>query len=98
MTLLDSVPCGDSVTAVACFRQEPYVLLGCESGCIQLLGFTDKRGKLVEGVGAVASTSLLPYQRTAHLGVQTVGNMQDRLGHFFIVQLNKWASVMSSNC
>ena len=60
--LLDSVPCGDSVTAVACFSREPYVLLGCESGCIQLLGFTNSSGGVVEGVGAVTSTSLLPYE------------------------------------
>ena len=61
--LLDSIPCGDSVTAAACFAAEPFALLGCESGAVQVLGLTGPAGGVLQGVGAASSTSLMPYQR-----------------------------------
>ena len=59
--LLDSLPCADCITAVATFATEPYVLLGCESGTMQVLALTGSTGVLTE-VAPPASTALMPYE------------------------------------
>ena len=62
---LDSLPCADTVMAVALMPNDPYVLLGCQSGDIQVAALVDEHGEPAVGATAVRSLSMTPYEGTA---------------------------------
>ncbi|KAK9795881.1 hypothetical protein WJX73_006395 [Symbiochloris irregularis] len=92
VALVDSIPCADCVTAVAPFAAEPYVVLGCESGTLQVLGLTAPGGAgagnprgVLGPVGAATSSAVLPYEVRAE-DVQAAGpvlslDLVSRAGH-----------------
>lgn len=58
------MPCADAVTSVAVMHNEPYVLLGCTSGNIQVVGLLSASHDLAEGAVEAQSMELQPYQGT----------------------------------
>lgn len=60
--LLDSMPFADPVTAVAVMHFEPYVLLGCASGNVQVVSLLDSSGNLAVGAAHVNTLELQPFQ------------------------------------
>ena len=60
--LLESVPCGDQVTAVAVMHGTPYLLLGCESGDVMVATLLDRAGAPAQGAEQAATLQLQPYE------------------------------------
>eukprot|EP00884_Botryococcus_braunii_P015584 jgi/Botrbrau1/2709/Bobra.0203s0051.1 len=62
--LLHSMQVGDSlrVTALAAFRDEPYVLLGCQDGSIRVLSVLGQDGGLAVGISKAESLQEMPYE------------------------------------
>lgn len=59
--LLESVPCGDAVTAVAVMSDDPHVLLGCESGDITVATLVDEADGAAVGATQARTLQLQPY-------------------------------------
>ncbi|KAK9811618.1 hypothetical protein WJX72_007037 [[Myrmecia] bisecta] len=64
-SVLDSIPCVDAVMAVAVMHNDPYVLLGCQSGDIQVAALVDASGEPAVGAREVRSISMTPYEVSA---------------------------------
>ena len=56
------MPFADPVTSVAVMQDEPYVLLGCASGNVQVVSLLDSSGSLAMGAAHVNTLELQPFQ------------------------------------
>ncbi|KAL0036450.1 hypothetical protein WJX77_008242 [Trebouxia sp. C0004] len=61
-SLLESMPFADPVTSVAVMQDEPYVLLGCASGNVQVVSLLDSSGSLAMGAAQLNTLELQPFQ------------------------------------
>lgn len=61
-SLLESMPFADPVMSVAVMQDEPYVLLGCASGNVQVVSLLDSSGSLAMGAAQVSTLELQPFQ------------------------------------
>lgn len=61
-SLLESMPFADPVTCVAVMHDEPFVLLGCASGNVQVVSLLDSSGNLATGAAHVHTLELQPFQ------------------------------------
>lgn len=64
--LIDSMPCADAVVSVAVMHSEPYVLLGCASGSVQVISLLSSSQDLAIGALEAQSMELQPYQGAKH--------------------------------
>ncbi len=55
------MPFADPVTSVAVMQDEPYVLLGCASGNVQVVSLLDSSGSLAMGAAHVNTLELQPF-------------------------------------
>lgn len=60
--LLDSMPFADPVTSVAIMHDEPFILLGCASGNVQVVSMLDSSGSTAVGAAPVHTLELQPFQ------------------------------------
>lgn len=60
--LLESMPFADPVTSVAIMHDEPFILLGCASGNVQVVSMLDSSGCTATGAEVVHSLELQPFQ------------------------------------
>lgn len=63
--LLESIPFADPVTAVAIMHDEPFILLGCASGSVQVVSMLDSSGSVAVGAAPVHTLELQPFQGCA---------------------------------
>lgn len=66
--ILDNLPAAedDTASALACFAEEPYVLLGCDSGDLRLVALLDAEGKLAHTPARVEQMEMRPYRGAVH--------------------------------
>lgn len=60
--LLESMPFADPVTSVAIMHDEPFILLGCASGNVQVVGMLDSSGNSAAAAAPVHTLELQPFQ------------------------------------
>ena len=60
--LLESMPFADPVTSVAIMHDEPFILLGCASGNVQVVSMLDSSGCTAVGAAPVHTLELQPFQ------------------------------------
>ena len=60
--LLESMPFADAVTSVAIMHDEPFILLGCASGNVQVVNMLDSSGNSAVGAAPVHTMELQPFQ------------------------------------
>lgn len=53
---------GDAINAAALLPDDPYLLLGCESGSVRVVGLLGPEGQPAEGATPAVDLELLPYQ------------------------------------
>ena len=53
---------GDTIAAVALLPNDPYILLGCESGCVRVVALLDGASRPAEGAAPAVGLALQPYQ------------------------------------
>ena len=70
--LIDSMPCADAVVSVAVMHSEPYVLLGCASGSVQVISLLSSSQDLAIGALEAQSMELQPYQGAKHTCFDTL--------------------------
>ena len=56
------MPFADPVMSVVVMQDEPYVLLGCASGNVQVVSLLDSSGSLAVGAAHVSTLELQPFQ------------------------------------
>lgn len=62
------MPFADAVKSVAVMQNEPYVLLGCSSGNVQVISLLNSSHDLATGAVEAQSMELQPYQgRCCHV-------------------------------
>ena len=60
------MPCADSIISVAVMHNEPYVLLGCASGNVQVIGLLNASHDLAVEASEAQTMELQPYEGAKH--------------------------------
>lgn len=62
--ILDNLPPAedDTVSTMACFSEEPYILLGCDSGALRLVALLGADGKLAHAPARTKQMEMHSYR------------------------------------
>ena len=78
------MPFADPVTSVAIMHDEPFILLGCASGNVQVVSMLDSSGSTATAATSVHSLELQPFQGTMVCAVCSVHSQQHVIMPFLL--------------